>query len=179
MAVEQWQVDTAHSSVEFSVKHMMFARVRGRFNEWEATVELDPTDLSTLRVEATVQVESIDTGSEKRDEHLRSQDFFAAEEKPVLHFRSERAEADGDEIKLHGQLTMAGASKPVTLQVERTGQGVDPWGNQRMGFRATTTIDREDWNIEWNQALETGGVLIGKNVDIEVEAQVLKPSAGG
>ncbi len=170
-----YSIDTAHSEISFSVRHMMFAKVRGQFKSWSADLKYDAAapDKSTLRVE--VDTASIDTREERRDGHLRSADFFDTEKFPKMVFESKRIEAQGKgRYKLIGELSMHGVTREVTLDVEQTGHGKDPWGNERLGFIASGSILRSEWGLTWNQALETGGVLVSDKVDIEVDVQVVE-----
>lgn len=171
-AVSQWQIDPAHTQVQFEVKHMMFAKVRGRFEELEGTLALDLDDPEASSVEVVIAADSITTGQEERDEHLRSPDFLDAEDYPELKFRSTSVEGlGGDEFRVTGDLTIRGETREVELDVTRHGSGTDPWGNERIAFGATTKIDRRDFGLTWNQALETGGILVGQDVMISIEAQ--------
>lgn len=173
-----WTIDPQHSQVEFEVKHMMFARVRGRFEELEGTIELAPDEeIENSSVEAVIDAASIDTGQDERDEHLRSADFFDVEHFPELRFES-RAVRRGEDGKLTvtGDLEIRDVTREVQLDVTRLGGGTDPWGNERMGFRGTTTIDRRDFGLSWNQALEAGGVLVGNDVRIRLDLQAVQAS---
>jgi polyisoprenoid-binding protein YceI len=176
-----WQIDPAHSAVEFAVKHMMFTTVRGRFKEFRGTIEVDENnpDRSTVTVE--IVASSIDTGAADRDAHLRSGDFLDVENHPTITFRSRSvqgaAKKEGDRFTVTGDLTIRGATMEVTLECEFEGTGTDPWGGTRAGSRATAKIDRRDWGLKWNQALETGGILVANEVRIEIEVQAVK--AGG
>ena len=173
-----WTIDPQHSQVEFEVDHMMFARVRGRFEELEGTISLAPEeDVENSRVEAVIDASSIDTGQEERDEHLRSADFLAVEAHPELRFESRdvRQEEDGS-LTLTGDLTIRDVTREVELEVTRLGGGTDPWGNERIGFRGTTAIDRRDFGLTWNQALEAGGVLVGHEIRITLDIQAVQPS---
>ena len=173
--VTTWSIDPQHSEVGFEVSHMMFAKVRGRFDEFEGTIRLGAEGtLEESRVEAVVQAGSVDTGQPQRDEHLRSPDFFDAGEFPTLTFRSTEVHGRGDgELSLRGELTIHGVTRKVDLSVTETGRGADPWGNQRIGFHAATTVDRRDFGLTWNQALETGGILVGTEVKITLEIQAV------
>ncbi len=171
-----WSIDPQHSEVGFEVKHMMFAKVRGRFEEVEGTVVLGAEGaIEDSRVEAEMQAGSINTGQAQRDEHLRSADFFDVEQFPTLSFRSSAISRgpDGD-LMVTGELTIHGVTREVELTVNETGRGTDPWGNERIGFTAETTIDRRDFDLTWNQALETGGVLVGTEVKIGLEIQAVR-----
>jgi polyisoprenoid-binding protein YceI len=176
-----WQIDAAHTSVEFAVKHMMFTTVRGRFKDVKGTIEADEQnpDASTVTVE--LGAASIDTGSADRDAHLRSADFLDVETHPTITFRSKRVEGaakkEGDQFRVTGDLTIRGTTMEITLDCVYEGTGKDPWGGTRAGSRATAKIDRRDWGLKWNQALETGGILVANEVRIEVEVQAVK--AGG
>jgi polyisoprenoid-binding protein YceI len=170
-----WNIDAQHSEIGFEIKHMMFATVRGRFEEVEGTVMLGPDDsVDQSRVEAVVQAASIDTGQAQRDEHLRSADFFDVERFPTLSFRSTSVGPRSEGLVVRGELTLHGLTREVELEVTETGRGVDPWGQERIGFSAETKIDRRDFGLTWNQALETGGVLVGSEVKIVLEIQAIR-----
>jgi polyisoprenoid-binding protein YceI len=173
MAKQTWNVDTSHSGLHFSVRHMMIAKVRGSFNQWSGVITLDD-DFAKSSVQMSAEVKSIDTGEAKRDGHLVSPDFFDAEKFPKLTFTSKRVEGKGGSFKVAGDLTLHGVTKEVTLEVSSEGSGKDPWGNERQGFSARGHIQRSDFGLKWNQALETGGVLVGEKVDIEVEISAVK-----
>jgi polyisoprenoid-binding protein YceI len=178
MANENWQVDGAHSAVNLTVRHMVISKVRGQFTKWSAKLALDTADLSRSSVEVEIQAASIDTGVADRDAHLRSGDFLAAEKFPTLRYRSRRVEAPSkDRLRVVGDLTIRDVTREVVLDVEYGGQGKDPWGNQRAGFSATTSINRKDFGLTWNQALETGGLLVADRVDIEIELQAIRQGA--
>jgi polyisoprenoid-binding protein YceI len=171
----QYSIDTAHSEIGFSVRHMMFAKVRGQFKRWTATIQYDDAAPAKTSLEVSVDVASIDTREEKRDAHLRSDDFFGAEKSPKMTFRSKYVEPAGaGRYKLVGDLTIRDTTREIALDVEQTGGGKDPWGNQRLGFTAKAAINRSEWGLKWNQALEAGGVLVSDKVEIEVEAQVVQ-----
>lgn len=171
-----WSIDPTHSEVGFEIAHMMFAKVRGRFEEMVGTVRLGPEGaVEESSVEAAIQVASISTGQAQRDEHLRSADFFDAERFPTLSFRSTGVRDLGDgELAVTGELTIHGVTKEVELAVTETGRGTDPWGNERIGFSATTAVDRRDFGLTWNQALEAGGILVGTEVRIRLEIQAVR-----
>ena len=173
-----WQLDPAHTTVEFAVKHMMFTTVRGRFKTFSGSVEINERHPDQSRVEVTIDAASIDTGVADRDTHLRSADFLDVENHPQIVFRSTRVDGahkkEGDRFKVAGELEIRGKRMPVTLDATFEGLGTDPWGKQRSGFAARTEIDRREWGLRWNQALETGGVLVANSVKIEIEAQAVK-----
>jgi polyisoprenoid-binding protein YceI len=173
-----WQIDPAHTTVEFAVKHMMFTTVRGRFKAVNGVIEVDEENPDASRVEVHIDAESIDTGVEDRDNHLRSADFLDVENHPRITFRSTRVEdaefTEGDRFRVVGDLTIRGGSMEVVLDATFQGEGRDPWGNERAGFAATTTVDRRNWGLRWNQALETGGILVGNEVRIELDVQAVK-----
>lgn len=178
-ATSTWQIDPSHTQVEFEVTHMMFAKVRGRFLTAEGTLVLGPSDrIGESRVEVVIDSAGIDTGNADRDKHLRSADFFDAETYPELRFESRSVRAVGDgKLRVAGDLTIRGETRQVELDVTESGRGVDPWGGERVGFRASTTIDRRDYGLTWNQALETGGILVGNDVRISIEVQAVRQDA--
>lgn len=170
----KFALDPAHSQVGFAIRHMMIAKVRGRFTSVSGTLDVaeDPAESA---VEVDVDVESIDTRDEQRDGHLRSPDFFDPENHPKLTFRSTGITAgQGDSFTLNGELTVRGVTRPVNLEASFNGVAQDPWGNQRVGFDATGVVDREEFGLTWNQALETGGVLVGKEAILEIEAEFVR-----
>jgi polyisoprenoid-binding protein YceI len=173
-----WQLDPTHSSVEFSVKHMMMTTVRGRFKTVTATLTADEEHPEGCCVEVAVDVASLDTGVPDRDVHLRSPDFFDAERFPQITFRSTRLEGnlanEGDRFRMVGDLTIRDTTMEVTFDCEFAGRGQDPWGKERAGFTARADIDRREWGLKWNQAIETGGVLVANKVRIETEVQFVK-----
>lgn len=165
-----WTLDPSHSEVSFSVRHMMISKVRGTFGVKSATL-VAPENPLEAKVEASVDVASVDTKDSGRDEHLRSADFFDVEKYPTMDFVSTGVRVEGDDFLVDGDLTIRGVTKPVTFEFEFGGFGNDPWGNYKAGATATTTIDREDFGLTWNAALETGGVLVGKDVTITLDLQ--------
>jgi polyisoprenoid-binding protein YceI len=173
-----WQIDPAHTSVEFAVKHMMFTTVRGRFKDVKGTIEVDEGNPDNSRVSVEIATNSIDTGSADRDAHLRSADFLDVGSHPTITFRSKRVEGaakqEGDRFRVTGDLMIRGTTMEVTLDCVYEGTGKDPWGGTRAGSRASGRIDRREWGLKWNQALETGGVLVANEVRIEVEVQAVK-----
>ena len=175
-----WQIDPAHTTIEFAVKHMMFTTVRGRFTSLHGAIRVDDKNPNNSRVDVEIEAPSIDTGVADRDNHLRSADFLDVATHPKIVFRTTRVEGaakqTGDRFKVSGNLEIRGQALPVTLDATFEGLGKDPWGNERAGFSARTEIDRRDWGLKWNQALETGGILVGNAVKIEIEAQAIKLS---
>jgi polyisoprenoid-binding protein YceI len=169
-----YSVDKSHSEVGFSVRHMMFAKVHGQFKDWDVTLGYDAADPTKSTLKAEIATASVDTREEKRDGHLRSADFFESDKFPKMTFQAKQIESTGKgHYKLTGDLTIRDQTRPVTLAVEETGRGKDPWGNERMGFTAKGHLTRSEFGLKWNQALEAGGVLVSDKVDIEVEVQVV------
>jgi polyisoprenoid-binding protein YceI len=171
-----WKIDPAHSSAEFKVKHMMISHVKGSFSGLSGTLTENPAEPTLSSVEASLDVSTISTGDAQRDAHLKSADFFDAEAYPQMTFKSTRVEKQGEgEYKVTGDLTLHGVTKPVTFAVEGpSAPGKDPWGNTRIGLSATTKINRKDFGLSWNAALETGGILVGEDVQITLEVQFIK-----
>jgi polyisoprenoid-binding protein YceI len=170
-----WEIDNSHSHVTFTVRHMVFAKVRGAFKSWTAKLDLaDDLAAGVSRVSVSIDAASIDTNEEKRDGHLRSADFFDAEKFPKLTFESKWVEKKGDKLAIGGDLTIRGVTREVVLEAEETGRGKDPWGQQRIAFSAHTKIKRGDWGLKWNQALEAGGVLVGEDVQIDVDVEAVQ-----
>lgn len=174
MSKSTWTLDPSHSLAEFSIKHLMFATVKGRFTKLAGTIEADPADLTTAQIAGEVEVASIDTSDAQRDGHLRSADFFDVENFPTLSFKSWRVDRDGDDYKLVGDLTIRGVTKTAIWNLTFDGQGKDPWGNERIGLTAETKVDRKEFGLTWNAALETGGVLVGDQVKIAVHIEAIK-----
>ena len=172
-AAGTWAVDASHSSVGFKVRHLGVAKTRGRFTAFEGLVHVgeDPADTT---VEVTIDAASVDSHDATRDEHLRSADFFDAADHPQLVFRSTGVAGAGDRWQLAGELTIRGVTRPVTLDVTYEGVAGDPWGGTRAGFSATAEVDREEWGLTWNAALETGGFLVGKKVTLELEVELVR-----
>ncbi len=172
-----WELDPAHTLVEFAVKHMMFTTVKGRFTGVTGTITYDDADPTRSSVAAEIDASTINTGVGDRDTHLRSPDFLEVEKYPKITFRSERIVKTGEnEYDITGPLTIHGQTRPVTLKTEFTGQGKDPWGGQRMGFSAQTKIRRGDYGLKWNAALEAGGVMVGDEVKILIETEAVLKS---
>ena len=169
-----WNLDTTHSNIGFSVRHMVFAKVRGRFATWSGTARLDAQDLTRSSVEVEIDANSIDTGVGDRDNHLRSADFFDVENHPTMQFRSTGVRIEDGDFLVDGDLTIRGVTKPATFELEFGGFGVDPWGSYKAGATAKTVVNREDFGLTWNAALEAGGFLVGKNVTIELDVELVK-----
>ena len=178
-AASTWRIDSAHSQVEFAVTHLMFSKVRGRFRTLAGTLELGPGgDVSRARVTALIPSASIDTGSADRDTHLRSPDFLDAERFPELRFESRSvAKGAGGALTVTGDLTIRGVTRPVQLTVVESGTQRDPWGHERVAYSATTTIDRREFGLTWNQLLETGGVAVSHDVGISLEIEAVREDA--
>lgn len=172
-ATTRWAIDPAHSNVEFSVRHLMIATVKGRFADVQGRVVFDHGDPSTAEVDVTLAAASIDTRMPQRDEHLRSADFFDVRQFPNLTFRSRRVTVDGDDIKLVGDLTIRGITREVVLDVVSHGQQVDPWGQRKAGFEAKGKVKRSAFGLTWNQALETGGVMVGDEVKLSIDVELV------
>jgi polyisoprenoid-binding protein YceI len=177
--VPTWELDPTHSAVEFAVKHMMMTTVRGRFKDVKATLTGDRDHPEGAGVEVSIAVGSIDTGVADRDGHLRGADFFDAERSPQITFRSKRLDGnppkqEGDRFRLVGELTIRDTTMDVVLDCTYEGRGTDPWGKTRAGFTFRTELDRQEWGLRWNQALETGGVLVANKVRVEGEVQFVR-----
>jgi polyisoprenoid-binding protein YceI len=173
----QWKLDPAHTLVEFTAKHMMITNVRGHFTNVEGTITIDRDNPSASSAEARIDPASLTTGVVDRDNHLRSADFLNTEKYPDIRFRSSEISGSwknpGDSFTLEGELTIGTTTRPVTLTVEFEGEGKDPWGGTRVSFSADTKIDRRDFGLTWNKALEAGGVLVGNEIRIHIEAQAV------
>ena len=170
-----WKIDTAHSHVQFAVRHMMISTVRGEFEKLHGTIDFDEENPENSKVNIKIDAASINTREDDRDNHLRSEDFLNAEEYPYLIFTSKRVEQTGeDQGRVIGDLTIRGVTKEIVLQVTFHGIAKSPWGATSAGFSGTTTINRKDWGLTWNQALETGGVLVGDKVNIDIEVEIVR-----
>ncbi|MCA0981960.1 YceI family protein [Exiguobacterium aestuarii] len=173
-----YQVDPAHSSITFTVKHMMISKVKGEFKEFDIEANGDPNDLANASVKVTIQAASVDTNNSDRDNHLRSGDFFNAEEYPRIVFQSTSFRSKGGgEFELTGDLTIRGTTREETFEVEYEGSAKDPWGNMKHAFSGEGSLNREDYGLTWNQALEAGGVLVDKKVKFEFELQFTEAEA--
>ncbi len=172
-----YNIDSAHSSANFSIKHMMIAKVNGGFEKMSGTFVYDAKDPSKTSVDVTIDASSINTREAQRDTHLKSADFFDVEKFPTLTFKSTRTEASGDDLKITGDLTIHGVTQKVVLNVEHPSEEMkDPWGNVKIGSAATTKIKRKDFGLTWNAALEAGGLLVGDDVNISLDVQFAKQS---
>jgi len=169
-----WNLDASHSSVGFEVKHMAISKVKGGFGEFSGTATGEPGQPGTFSIETVIQVASVNTGNEKRDEHLRSDDFFDVENYATITFKSTGVKMDGDEGVLTGDFTLHGVTRTVVLELEYAGMVDDPWGNTRMGFSAEGEIDRREFGLTWSKALETGGLVVGNDVKIELEIELVQ-----
>jgi len=171
----KWNIDSSHTTAGFSVRHLMITNVKGRFGKVEGYLEYDAARPLEARAEVTIDASSIDTRDEKRDAHLRSPDFFEVEKYPTLTFKSTKVTKTDDGFALTGDLTMRGVTKPVTLNVEGpTSPNKDPWGNERIGASATGKLNRTEWGLNFNAALETGGVLVGEQVKLEIDISFVR-----
>lgn len=172
MSTTKWVIDPTHSEVGFSVKHMMFTKVNGTFDDVEASIETEGDSMNNAKINATIQTASINTRNEQRDGHLKSADFFDVENHPTITFN-----ATADEFKsgkITGDFTMHGVTKPIELDVEFHGTAKDPWGNEKAAFSFESTINRKDFGLGWNAALETGGVLVSEDVKLRGDLQMVK-----
>lgn len=176
-----WKIDSSHSAIRFSVRHMMVANVHGEFKKFEGEIEFDEQDAAASTVDVKIDARSIDTREPQRDAHLRSADFFDAEKYPHLSFRSKSVEMVNDNrARILGDLTIRDVTKPVTLEAEYSGQAKNPYGRIVAGFNALARINRKDWGLTWNVALETGGFLVGDEIAINIELELVKePVAEG
>ncbi len=174
-ATTTWNIDPAHSSAEFKVKHMMISNVKGSFSGLSGVLTEHAVDSTLSSVEASVPVATVSTGDAQRDGHLKSADFFDAEKYPTLNFKSTKVELKAGAYEVTGDLTIHGVTKPVTFAVDGpSAPGKDPWGNTRIGLSATTKINRKDFGLAWNAALETGGFLVGEEIAITLEVEFIK-----
>lgn len=171
----RWQIDAAHTEIEFSARHLMISNVKGRFSNPAGSISYDAAQPGSLSLDVTIPIATIDTRNEQRDAHLRSADFFDAEHHPTMSFKGRRIEGDiRSRFKLVGDLTIRGITREVTLTVTAEGAGPDPWGNDRLGFSATGRINRKDFGLMWNQLLETGGVAVGDEIKIIINTELMR-----
>ena len=170
-----YTIDPAHTRIGFQARHAMVTKVRGHFGEFEGSFHLDPAQPENSSATVTIQAKSIDTGNADRDGHLRSNDFFAMDEYPEIKFVSTSAErVDDDSFNLTGDLTIRGVTRPVTVRFEYNGVEQDPWGNTRVGFEGSTEVNRKDWGVSWNAALDSGGVLVSEKVKLQFDVSATK-----
>ncbi len=175
--ITTWTIDPTHSNVEFAVRHMMIATVKGRFADVAGTLVLDEANPLRSRVEVRIQAASIDTRTEQRDQHLRSADFFDVERHPHITFESTRVEQAGDGYDVTGPLTMHGVTRDVVLRAVEEGRTRDPWGHDRIAFSATAKLNRKDFGLGWNQLLETGGVVVGDDIRIALDVELVRQAS--
>jgi polyisoprenoid-binding protein YceI len=173
-ATETWTIDPTHSTAEFSVRHLAISKVRGSFTKFSGTIVTPAGGHVPTKVSAQIEVASISTAVEDRDNHLRSPDFFHAEQHPYITFESTAVHQHDDEIEIEGDLTIHGVTKKVMLETDFEGEGKDPWGNERIAFAATTKINRKDFGMTWSQTLETGGLLVGEDIKIDITIEAVK-----
>jgi polyisoprenoid-binding protein YceI len=172
-----WEIDQAHTTIEFSAKHLMVTTVKGRFTKFSGKIDIDEANPADSAVDVTIDATSISTGDERRDGHLASPDFLDVAQYPTVSYKSSRVERiDDDSARVYGDLTIKGVSRPVTLEVTREGETKNMKGERLMGFSVRTSINRKDWGLNWNVALETGGVLVGDKVNIAIDAEVFEPA---
>ena len=171
--MKKWTIDPTHSEVGFKVKHMMFTNVKGLFNDYSADIDFND-DLKEANLQFEAKINSIFTNNADRDNHLKSADFFDAEQYPTLNFKSTKIQGNGSEYEITGDLTIKGITKPVTLNAEFSGLMTDPWGNTKVGLNLDGKINRKDFGLTYNAALETGGVLVGEDVKLNAEIQLVE-----
>ena len=176
--ITTWNIDPTHAEIGFAVRHLMLSTVRGRFGAATGTVEFNESNPNASKVDVTIDVTSIDTRQEMRDNHLRSPDFFDVATYPTMRFVSKKIEGDvNGDFTLIGDLTIRGVTKEVSLDASLQGRGMDPWGNERMGFEAKGKINRNEFGLTWNQALETGGVVVSEDVKLSLDVEIVKQAA--
>ena len=174
MNTTKWAIDPTHSEIGFKVKHMMFTNVSGKFDQYDGSIETEENDFTTAKVSFAASIDSIDTRNTDRDNHLKSADFFDAEQFPTLNFKSTNIQGNGSEYEITGDLTIKGITKLVTLNAEFSGLMTDPWGNTKVGLNLDGKINRKDFGLTYNAALETGGVLVGEDVKLNAEIQLVE-----
>jgi len=178
MANTKWVIDPTHSEIGFKIRHLMITNVSGKFEQFEAEVQTENEDFTTAKIRATIKTASVNTSNLQRDEHLRNSDFFEVENHPDIFFTSQKVEKiDNDNFLVHGNLTLKGVTNPIKLNVEYSGLTNDPWGGQRAGFVVSGKINRNDFGLSFNSAVETGGVVLGEEVKISSEIQLVKQLA--
>ncbi len=170
-----YKLDASHSIVGFGVKHLMFSTTKGRFNKFEGAFDFDEKKSEVTKIDVKVDVASIDTNDVKRNDHLKSPDFFDVAKNADIKFTADKVKVEKNKaVKVAGQLTMKGITKPVTLDLTYSGTATDPWGNERVGFNLSGKINRKDWGINWNKNLDGGGVVVGEEVSLEIEGEAVK-----
>jgi polyisoprenoid-binding protein YceI len=170
-----WNIDLSHSAIHFSARHMVVSKTRGKFAKFSGSIQFDPKELSKGTVNVEIDPASVDTGDAQRDGHLKSGDFFEVEKFPTASFKSTKVVEKGEgKLQIIGDLSLRGVTRPVTLEASYEGSGKDPWGGERAGFTATTTINRTDFGVNFNKALETGGLLVGEKVELLLEVEAIK-----
>lgn len=175
-AARPWQLDSAHTSAQFAARHLMISTVKGTFTDITGTVVYDRLAPGRVDIDVRIPVASIRTNDEKRDAHLKSADFFDAEKHPWITFKGKRIEGDPtQQFRLIGDLTIRGITREVVLDATSEGSGTDPWASERMGFSATAKVNRQDFGLKWNVALETGGFLVGDDIKITIDAEIMRP----
>ena len=174
MPTTKWTIDAGHSGIHFSVRHLVIAKVRGKFTKFRGTIELDEADLTRSQIDVSIDVASVNTSEDTRDAHLRSGDFFDAEKFPTATFKSTSITKNGDVYLVKGDLSVRGVTKEVELHATFEGKGKDPRGDERAAFQAKTSINREDWGMKFNMPLEGGGVVVGTKVDLEFEVEAVR-----
>ena len=178
MSTERWQIDSSHSGIQFTVRHLVIAKVRGQFSRWTGTLQTIGSDFARGSLDVVIDASSIDTGVADRDAHLRSADFFDVERYPEITFTSTSVtQTAADRLRVAGALTIKGVTRDVVLDVDVLGQARDPWGNERAAFSATASIDRREFGLIWNQVLETGGVMVGERIDIAIDIEAVRQVA--
>ena len=176
--MSHWTIDASHTNASFSVRHLMISNVKGQFTELSGDADYDPANPEGARISVSIDVASVHTREDKRDAHLRSADFFDVEKFPKMTFESKKVSKKGDDLEIVGDLTIRGTTKPVTLVVEEiTAEHGDPWGNRRVGASASTKIKRSDFGMTWNAALEAGGVVVGDEIKIHLDVELIKDKA--
>lgn len=175
-AERKWTIDNAHSSMEFSIKHMMISNVKGKFDSYEGEITGDGDDIGSMKAHVSIEVKSINTGNNDRDNHLRSDEIFASVKYPIIEFRSKKIELSGDELDITGDLTIRGITKEITLSGEYGGKIKDPFGNDRFGLSVSTSIKRSDFGLKWNMVLEGGGLMLGEKVTLLIQLEAFSPS---
>jgi polyisoprenoid-binding protein YceI len=170
-----WNIDLSHSAIHFSARHMVVSKTRGKFAKFSGSIQFDPKELSKGAVNVEIDPASVDTGDAQRDGHLKSGDFFEVDKFPTASFKSTKVVEKGEgKLQIVGDLSLRGVTKPVTLEASYEGSGKDPWGGERAGFTATTTINRTDFGVSFNKALDTGGLLVGEKVELLLEVEAIK-----